>query len=124
MKKFPADRILENILHRTENELGIQVAKLKSGDTLKIKIGEKHLTLKAGYPAKREFYVVADESGNFSDNSQVYILGSSLTGTGAMLRLGWIAVNYLICISHQGKEYYGYPKRIWINDRLMLPIDE
>ena len=122
--RIPEDRILENVLEKAGYEHGIQIKKLMRGDILKILIGIRILTIKITNPKEKEALVINHEGGLLAPNSKLYIQGSSLTGTGAMLKDGWIAVNYLICISLDKKELYGYVKKVWLNKQLVLPYNE
>ena len=58
-------------------------------------------------------------------NTKGVIIGSSLTGTGTMVKLGWIAENYLLCFWVEGMgELQEVVKRVWINDQLIIPLGE
>lgn len=120
----PEDRILENTLEKAGHEHGIQIKKLVRGDLLKISVGGKLFVVKIIDPKKGEGIVIEDESNSISSGSKIIVLGSSLTGTGAMLKIGWIAVDYLICIWFDKQEFYGYVKKVWLNEQLVLPYNE
>ncbi|MEK7115288.1 MAG: hypothetical protein AAB847_02940 [Patescibacteria group bacterium] len=122
--RVPEDRILKNALEKAGHEHGIQIKKLSRGDILKILIGNKLFTVRIINPEEGRAMVIDDEKWTISPNSMIYILGSSLSGTGAMLKIGWIAIDYLICIEFDEKEFYGYIKKVWLNEQLVLPYNE
>lgn len=105
-------------MDEAEKELGIFVKNREKGDILKIETDQGIYEMKIINPENREVKFTNGCSGNILSNTEGVIIGSSLTGRGTMVKLGWIAENYLLCLWVKGVgEIHGFTKKVWVNGR-------
>lgn len=78
-------------------ELGIFIQYRVKGDLLKIETNKATYELQITNPKEREVIFIDNNGNRILKNTEGVIIGSSLTGRGMMVKLGWIAENYLLC---------------------------
>lgn len=81
------------LMDKAEKEDGLFVQDLKAGDVVVIRTRNHMYVLKVFDPEERK--VEATSNGQyFPEPTITYANGSSLTGTGTMIKMGWIAIGY------------------------------
>ena len=115
---------LLKLMDETKKELGIFIQYRSKGDLLKIETDKATYEIKVTNPKEREVIFLNNNTGSILKNITGVIIGSSLTGRGTMVKLGWMAENYLLCFWIEGGvgELREIVKRVWINNQLIIPL--
>lgn len=85
------------LIDKAEKDDGLFIQDLKAGDIVTIRTLRHMYVLKVLDPEGRK--VEAMSNGTYFQGPTItYARGSSLTGTGTMVKIGWIAVGYRFCL--------------------------
>jgi hypothetical protein len=117
-KKYLSDD-LQKLIEDQEGARWLNVEDLQKGDVLKIKTKNSLYEMKLIDPEKHRVMVTSDsEAAPIKDPQPGSMLGSTLTGTGTMLKMGRIGKGYRICLWVEGKgELILTPtEKVFIND--------
>ena len=93
---------LLQLMDEAEKELGIFIQFRDKKDLIKIETDKATYELRVINPKEREVVFLDNNTNRILKNANGVIIGSSLTGTGTMVKLGWIAENYLLCFWIEG----------------------
>lgn len=107
------------LMDKTASEEGIFVQDLQVGDTVEIhtKSGNVY-TLEVLDPATHRVRA-RDKNGSLSKEPvETYAQGSSLTGTGTMIKVGWLAMGYRFTL---GNILMSRTERVVVNGIQVLP---
>lgn len=113
------DPRLLTLMDKAVIEHGVHVQDLSVGDVVEIhtKSGNVY-TLEVVDPTSHKVKA-CDKSGNLSrEPVETYANGSSLTGTGTMIRMGWIAVGYRFVL---GNVLMARTEKVVVNGVQVLP---
>lgn len=97
-REFIDPRLLA-LMDKAEKESGIFIKDLKTGDIVEIETRNSVYTLKILDPQKNKVEMISTNS-NKPGPEVTYANGSSLTGTGNMVKLGWLAPDYRFSIGN------------------------
>ena len=93
---------LQKLLKEQEGMRWLFMDRLKPGDTLEVHTKNSTYTMKVG--ACNRVTVTTSKESTFPMKDVVgSVLGSTLTGTGTMLKIGGIAIGVRICLFLEGK---------------------
>lgn len=98
-------------------ERGLNVEELSAGDVVRIETHSGNVyTMEVLDPKKRRVKAKGGKLG--AKFVETYANGSSLTGTGTMIRLGWIALGYRFLL---GLHLLSPTRRVTLNGFTVLP---
>ena len=85
------------LLTRAEAEGGLDTRGLRTGDTLDIQTCYSRYTLRLADPSTGDGIAISD--GQFiTGESAVRLLGSTLSGRGTLVKLGWVFLSYKLML--------------------------
>lgn len=109
------------LIDKAEKEDGLFIQDLQIGDTVTIRTRNHMYVLKVLDPKERRVEATSDGQ-YFQKPTITYAHGSSLTGTGTMVKIGWIAIGYCFCL---GQLTLSLTQSITVNGvRVFPPTDE
>ena len=112
----PASRVTRIYEHRDIDEMigqgdaapGIDARKLQPGDTLVMRTRNTAYTLQLENPARCMGRGTSDGK-HVTDESAMYVLGSTLPGRGTMVKLGWVLLGFRMVLLVPGRELLTTP---------------
>lgn len=111
------DQRLLDLIDLASLEDGIFVDKLKAGDLVEIHTKNHVYTMKIINPETKEVEATSN-SPHITEPTRTFANGSSLTGTGTMVKLGWIAVGYRFYL---GNIFLSKTQKVVVNGVQILP---
>ncbi len=117
-KKYLSDS-LKKAIEDQEGVRWLNVEDLQKGDILKVKTNNSLYEMRMTDPAKHKCAVTSDsKSVPIENETEACILGSTLTGTGSMLKIGRIGKDYWICLAVEGRGelILSSTQKVFIND--------
>ncbi|MFQ5744692.1 MAG: hypothetical protein ACE5HV_14055 [Acidobacteriota bacterium] len=112
---------MDRLILQAENANGIDTRQLRAGDTLVIRTCNTFYTLRLADPGKGAG--VATSDGRFiTDESEASLLGSTLSGRGTMVKMGWILLGYRMVLFIPGQELVTSPvQSVMVNGMPVVP---
>jgi len=117
-KKYLSDD-LRRLIEDQEGVRWLNIADLQKDDILKVKTKNSLYIMTITDPEKNKVMVISDSKAvPIEDPEPACMLGSTLTGTGTMLKVGRIGKGYRICLAVEGhNELILTPtEKVFIND--------
>ena len=90
---------LENAVAFAAQQRGLRVEDLAVGDAVTVETINSVYALRVLDPAARKV-LAAGNGKHFPTPVETYVNGSSMTGTGSMVRLGWIGAGFPLWIGN------------------------
>lgn len=106
------------LMDKAEKEDGLFIRDLKAGDTVTIRTRNHMYVLKIIDPEERKVEAISNGQ-YFQEPAITYANGSSLTGTGTMIKSGWIAVGYRFLL---GNIVLSETQSVTVNGVQILPF--
>jgi len=99
---------------------GLDTRVLHQGDTLTVQTCNSVYTLHLEDPSWGR--AVATGSGDFlNDPAQARLVGATLSGSGSMVKLGWVLIGFKLVLAIPGGELLtSQVLEIWVNDKPVL----
>lgn len=117
------DPYLLSLIDESEKMPWLFMKDLKKGDVLKIQTRNTLYTMNVIDP-ENGGVVVNSNGRHITQETEATVDGSTLTGTGTMIKVGGIAVGLRLCLFVRGKGEFilSSTQEVYVNDFKMLPV--
>lgn len=111
---------LESAVDFAAKQKGLSVTACAVGDVIELTTMHNTYTLTLLDPA-RKFVSVEGSGEHFSEPTETFVNGSSMTGTGSMVRGGWIGAGFRLWL---GIVFITEVRSIKVNGEVFQTLDE
>ncbi len=119
------DARLLALIDRSESDPALFIKDLQVGDILGVQTHNTLYTMKVLDPANGRVSVTSNGK-HITKETQGTVFGTTLTGTGTMVKMGWMAVGYrlILLVEGTGELMLSETKELQINGFTLLPAEK
>lgn len=115
-------RTLTTLLDEADQAVGLDIAVLAPGDRLKLRAGNATYRIELRDPRSRRG-IISSDGGRLPGRDEGIVMGATLSGTGSLLKIGWVLFDYGLVLLCSGRETVTAPVEVvTLNDKPVLPL--